>query len=195
VVALSVLVLLAAAGTGAWLALRHQPASVPPGAAGRTQSASRPSASASEPSVTPSGSPTAGPGNGLVAVAPGARGQPSEPLVVTFLSDYFTAINQHSYPRYSVLLGPRVRQAETAPAFHAGYRTTTDSAITLTGISPAGAGQVAADVTFTSRQAAADSPSHSRCTYWQIILVLAPHHGGLVLEPPPPGYHASYRAC
>ncbi len=50
-------------------------------------------------------------------------------------------------------------------------------------------------MTFTSHQAAADSPSHSGCTYWHIILVLAPRHGGLVLQPPPPGYHASYRAC
>ena len=192
--ALAVLLLLAAAGTGAWLTLRHPPAAqASPGAAGRT-TPGQPSPSHPAPS-TPVRSTPPGAGPGLVAVAPGVSGEPAEPRVVAFLGDYFTAINTRDYQRYSVLLGPQTRRAETAPVFHAGYRTTTDSAITLTGISAAAGGQLAADVSFTSHQAPGDSPSHSGCTDWRIILVLAPHRGGLLLEPPPPGYHASYRAC
>jgi hypothetical protein len=197
-IALAVLVLLAAGGTGAWLTLRHShAAAAPTGAAGRTKTTPPkttppPSRSAT---ATPARSPTASAGNGLVTVSPGVSRQAAEPQVVAFLGDYFAAINQHNYQRYSVLLGPRIRRAETAQVFHAGYRTTTDSAITLTGISAAAAGQLEAYVTFTSHQAAADSPSHSGCTDWSIILVLAPQHGNLVLEPPPAGYHASYRAC
>jgi hypothetical protein len=190
VAALAVLVLLAAAGTGAWLTLRHpRAAAVPPGAAGRTHTTSRP------PRSTAPAATARPPATGLVAVAPGVSRQAAEPRVVAFLNDYFTAINQHDYQRYSVLLGPLVRRVETAPVFSSGYRTTTDSAVTLTGISAPGGGRLAAAVTFTSHQAPADTPTRSGCTDWRIILVLAPQHGGLVLEPPPPGYHASYQAC
>jgi len=191
-VALAVLVLAAAGGTLAWLTLRH-PGATPAagGAPGTPRPAPRPSPSTS---ATP-GRPPAGPGRRLVAVAPGAARQAAEPRVVGFLEAYFTAINTHDYQRYSVLLGPRVRRVETAPVFQAGYQTTRDSAVTLTGIAAAAGGQLAAAVTFTSHQAPADTPSRSGCTDWKIILVLAPRHGGLALQPPPPGYHASYRAC
>jgi hypothetical protein len=193
--ALAVLVLLAAGGTGAWLVLRQ-----PQGAAGAVGPArpATPSGSPLTPSRSPAGPsrpPRAGHGGRLVAVAPAAARQAAAPRVVAFLDAYFTAINAHDYQRYSVLLGRQVRRTETAPVFRAGYRTTTDSAVTLAGISAPAAGQLAAAVTFTSRQAPADSPSHSGCTRWRIVLVLAPRPGGLVLEPPPPGYHAFYRAC
>ena len=119
-------------------------------------------------------------------MAPGVSRRAPEPRVVGYLGDYFTAINRHSYRRFAVLLGPRMRQTLPAPAFYAGYRTTTDSAARLTGLSPAGGGQVEADVSFTSHQAPGASPSRSGCTRWRIALVLAPQHGRLVLEPPPP---------
>jgi hypothetical protein len=128
-------------------------------------------------------------------VAAGVSRHAPEPRVVAFLDDYFTAINRHSYRRFAVLLGPQMRQTLPGPAFYAGYRTTTDSAATLTGLSTTGGGKVRADVTFTSHQAARDTPTHSGCTHWRIILVLAPRNGRLVLQPPPAGYHASYQAC
>ena len=91
--------------------------------------------------------------------------------------------------------GWQARRTLPAPAFYAGYRTTTDSAATLTGLSPAGGGRVVAYVAFTSHQAPSDTPSHSRCTHWRVVLVLVPRHGRLVLGPPLPGYHAAYQAC
>jgi hypothetical protein len=194
VMAVGVLILLAAAGTGAWLVFGHQHASGPAGAGGgpRTQMASGPPSTAK---ATPTASPKPGTGSGLVAVAPGVSRQAPEPRVVAYLNDYFTAINRHSYRRFAVLLGPQMRQTVPAPTFYAGYRTTTDSAARLTGLSPAGGGQVEADVAFTSHQAPGDTPSRSGCTRWRIVLVLAPQRGRLLLEPPPPGYHASYQAC
>jgi hypothetical protein len=194
VMAVGVLILLAAAGTGAWLVFRQPHPSGRAGAGGgtHTHAASR---SPSTAEATPTSSPKAGTGSDLVAVAPGLSRQAPEPRVVAYLNDYFTAINRHSYRRFAVLLGPQMRQTVPAPAFYAGYRSTTDSAATLTGLSPAGGGQVEADVAFTSHQAPGDTPSHSRCTRWRIVLTLAPQHGRLVLEPPPPGYHASYQAC
>jgi len=192
--AVGVLILLVAAGTGAWLVFRHPHASGPAGAGGGTRTRSA-SGSPSTARATPTSSPKAGTGTGLVAVAPGVSRQAPEPRVVAYLNDYFTAINRHSYRRFAVLLGPQMKQTLPAPAFYTGYLTTTDSAARLTGLSRAGGGQVEADVTFTSHQAPGDSPSHSRCTRWRIVLVLAPQDGRLVLEPPPPGYHASYQAC
>ena len=88
-----------------------------------------------------------------------------------------------------------MRQTLPAAAFYAGYRTTSDSAATLTRLSPAEGGHIRAGVAFTSHQAAGDSPSHTGCTRWGVVLVLAERHGKLVLEPPPPGYRASYQAC
>ena len=194
VMAVGVLILLAAAGAGAWLVFRHPHGSGPAGAADGTHTQT-PSGSPSTANATPTSSPKASVGSDLVAVAPGVSRQPPEPRVVAYLNDYFTAINRHSYRRFAVLLGPEVRQTEPAPTFYGGYRTTTDSAATLTGLSPAGGGQVRANVAFTSHQAPGDTPSHSGCTRWSIVLVLAPQHGRLVLEPPPPGYHASFQAC
>lgn len=197
-VALAVLILLAAGGTGAWLGLRHSPTAASAGSSAPQHTTAPPPASttpATTPSVTPTASPTSSARSGLVAVLPGVTRTGAEPQVVAFLNTYFTAINSHDYQRYSALLGPRVRRTETAPVFRSGYRSTTDSAVTLTGISATGAGQVAAGVTFISHQAAADSPSHSRCTDWNILLVLGKQHGMLLLQPPPSGYHASFRRC
>jgi hypothetical protein len=193
VMVVGVLILLAAAGTGAWLVFRHPHASGA-GAGGGTH-AQGASGSPSTAKATPASSPKASAGRGLVAVAPGVSRQAPEPRVVAYLDDYFAAINRHSYRRFALLLGPQMRQTLPAPAFYAGYRTTTDSAARLTGLSAGGGGQAEADVAFTSHQAPGATPSHSRCTRWRIVLVLAPQHGRLVLEPPPPGYHASYQAC
>jgi hypothetical protein len=194
VMAVGVLILLAAAGTGAWLVFRHQHASGSAGAGGGTH-AQGSSGSPPTAKATRASSPKASAGSGLVAVAPGVSRQAPEPRVVAYLDDYFTAINRHSYRRFAVLLGAQMRQTLPGPAFYAGYRTTTDSAARLTGLSPEGGGRVEADVAFTSHQAPGTSPSHSGCTRWRIALVLAPRHGRLVLEPPPSGYHASYQAC
>jgi hypothetical protein len=193
VLAVGVLILLAAAGTGAWLVFRHARPG-PPSAAGGTASPAGPSAH-STASRRQGSSPAADAGRIPVAVAPWVPRQPPAPRVIAFLHRYFTAINRHSYRRFAVLLGPRMRQSLPAPAFYAGYRTTTDSAAMLTGLSAAGGGRVVADVSFTSHQAPADTPSRSRCTHWRVVMVLAPRNGGLVLTLPPPGYHASYQAC
>jgi len=192
--AVGVLILLVAAGTGAWLVFGHPRASGPASAGSGTRSHAA-SGAPSTAKATPTSAPKRGTGTGLVAVGPGVSRQAPEPRVVAYLNDYFTAINRHSYRRFAVLLGPQMRRTVPAPAFYAGYRTTTDSAASLTGLSPAAGGRVEADVAFTSRQAPGDTPSHSGCTRWKIALVLAPQHGRMVLEPPPPGYHASYQAC
>jgi hypothetical protein len=127
-------------------------------------------------------------------VAPGVSRQGGEPTVVAFLNSYFTAINNHDYQQYRGLLDAQVQRQETAAKFATGYRGSHDSAATLTGLTSSGA-QVMASVSFTSHQPAAVSPSHSRCTRWNITLFLTPHGGSYVIGSPPSGYHASYQAC
>lgn len=55
-----------------------------------------------------------------------------------------------------------MQRDESAQAFHVGYHSTTDSAVTLTTISDLGPGLISAIVTFTSHQSPADIPSNTR---------------------------------
>ena len=115
--------------------------------------------------------------------------------MLTFLDEYFNAINTHNYQEYLSLLDAQEQQNETPAAFRAGFRTTTDSDATLVGLTSTGTGLVAASITFTSHQAPADSATHTSCTSWDITLYLGMQGGGYVMQLPPPGYKASYRAC
>lgn len=191
-----VVVLLVAGGVGAWAALggkghpsaqashSARPASTGP------RSSPHPSASASSPSTTPS------PGSsGLVAAAPAVTGQRNERAVLAFLNTYFTAINTHNYQQYYGLLDAQQQRGITQGQFNSGYRKTRDSHATLVALGPAGGGVIAASITFTSHQPAADSPSHTSCTDWDTTLYLRPQGGSYVIGAPPASYHASYHAC
>lgn len=54
---------------------------------------------------------------------------------------------------------------------------------------------MAAAVTFTSRQSAADSHDASPCTDWRITLYLQPDGSSYLIGRPPASYHASSSAC
>jgi hypothetical protein len=146
------------------------------------------------PSTSAPVSPTASSGT-TVAVAPGAAGNEAAPQVAALLNSYFTAINQRDYPTYASLFDQQLEQPQPESSFDAGYATTIDSAVTLTSISDAGSGGLAASVTFTSRQNPADSPDNSSCDQWSITLFLVPGGTGYLIGPPPSSYHASFQAC
>ena len=130
-----------------------------------------------------------------VAVAAGAAGSPDARPVVSFLTRYFTAINYHDYRAYLRLFNPASRGDLTPAAFSAGYGTTRDSLATLRHIGVIGPGRLDAVVTFTSHQQAGQSPSQSACTRWRISLYLIRARNGYLLQTPPAGYLASFRAC
>jgi len=133
---------------------------------------------------------------GQVMIGPAASQDANAPSVAAFLGRYFTAINTRDYQSYASLLSPPLRQGQTAQQFASGYRSTVDSAETLVSISPGPNGELVAVVTFTSHQNPADSPDHQQpCTDWRISLFLEQDAGGYLIDQPPPGYHASYRAC
>jgi hypothetical protein len=192
--------LVMAAGTGAGLLLAQPVAGHGPAGAGRpsADAARLPAApGAAGPGGRPAGRmlraaaghPAAG-----VAVTAGGRGAGTA-AVAAFLTGYFAAINRHDYGGYLRLSGPGSRRSLSAAGFRAGYGTTRDSAETLTGITTAGRGGVAATVTFTSRQAPAASPAHAACVRWRITIYLARRDGRYVIENPPAGYAAADRAC
>ena len=183
VAAATLIVLIIAAGTVLLLLGRPGPTSAPP---------ARPIARTRPPTASPAVPPTPGP---QVAVAASAASSPHEAAVLSFLASYFTAINDHDFTAYQQLFSSPLRADLSAPSFSTGYGTTTDSAITLTGIEVIGSGELVAHVTFVSDQQPAASPTNSACTAWSVSLYLLQQAGSYLLEQPPAGYQASYSAC
>jgi hypothetical protein len=178
-----ILAVLVVGGMSLWAVTRHAGPARRPAlstSAGPGPAATRPSASASD---------------SLVRTAAGVSRGGVEPAVVALLDDYFAAINDHDFQQYRSLLGARMRKAETAAAFRARYLTTADSSATLIGLASGSGPGVAATITFTSHQPAADSPTRSACTSWQTTLYLHPKGKSYVIGEPPASYRAIYRAC
>ncbi len=180
------LVVVIIAAAVAALAIAHHGASLPPKPAPPARHSARPSASPSAPAPITSG---------LVTVAPAAATAKHSAGVIAFLNRYFKAINSHDYPAYQRLFSAGLRGGLSAEAFASGYGTTHDSAVTLTGISSTGTGQLQAAVTFTSHQQPAASPTHSSCTDWTISLYLTAQDHHYKLATPPGSYAAADRAC
>jgi hypothetical protein len=130
-----------------------------------------------------------------VAITTRARRQPGSAAVAAFLTRYFAAINRHDYTGYLQLFGPGSRRSLSVAGFRRGYASTRDSAETLTGITAGSPGEVAATVTFTSRQAPAASAAHAACERWRITIYLLRRDGRYVIGNPPAGYAAADRAC
>jgi hypothetical protein len=217
-VAIVAAVVILAAGGGAAYFLTHRVGAKLTAAAsqqrrsdGTTQSASEPAAQPT-PSITPTISPapaaslplspSPGASEGLsapvqdsVTLAPGIVTDARTSAVENFVIDYFTAINEHSYQAYTALLNPTLRADETPQAFQAGYRSTADSAATITAISAVSPGVTGATITFVSHQNRTDSATDSTCTDWNITLYLQASGTGYVIGPAPSGYHAAYHAC
>jgi hypothetical protein len=143
------------------------------------------------PSVTPSASPTQ---PGPVTVAAGVAADPAQSQVSAFLDRYFTAVNKRDYTAYNSLLDPTEQQNDSKSSFESGYATTTDSAERLTGLAGTG-GDMAATVSFTSHQDAADSVNDSSCTDWTITLYLVPAGNSYEITAPPSSYRSSHADC
>jgi hypothetical protein len=201
-VILVVVVLAAGAGTGIWLAGRHQPSpssGTPITAPSATEPAS-PGLSSSAPS-SPSASPatsspsTAGTtSDGALTITAAAEQDPAASSVGSFLNSYFSAINTHDYQSYLALLSPQLQQGMSQASFDSGYAATADSRATLVAISAAN-GDVVAQVRFTSHQDPNAGNHEESCTKWRISLFLEGGSGGYLIDPAPPGYHAGSAAC
>jgi hypothetical protein len=164
--ALATVASLATGGLGAWWISSHHAGlrSTSAGDRSRSPSASSPGAAG------PTGAPAPTAASDTVAIGPALAGDPVGPPVAALLKAYFGAINSHDYGTYSLLFIPAIRQSQDH--FTAGYRSTIDSGATLVGLTSAGAQELAATVTFTSRQDPADSPDHAACDQWNVVFTL-----------------------
>jgi hypothetical protein len=132
-------------------------------------------------------------GSNAVAIAPAVAGEPHAQQVAALLRAYFGSINSRDYGGYTRLFIPQMR--ESAQHFNAGYASTVDSGAMLDGLTATESQGLAATVTFTSRQNPADSPNHSACDKWTIVLPLTPAGGGYLITHSSASYHPTVQAC
>jgi hypothetical protein len=168
-------------------------ATVPPTQPAATQPASL--QASTSPSASPSPSPSASPSvsPSVVSVAPGAK--PASAQVEIVLSHYFQGINKHNYAEYASSQTTQGKADQPEASFDSGYATTADSRMTLTSLTPTGAGDLTATVTFTSRQSPADSVDQSACNAWTLNLYLVPNGTGYLITPAPSDYEPSHTDC
>ena len=200
VAALTVVLGAVIAGAGTWYALTQAPAA---GAAAVLR------ASAPASPSTPAGPGSAGPGPAgsglasappasvppadLASLAPAAALYPGASAIEAVINRYFQAVNSRDYAAYQATQSPGI--AMTASQFQAGFESTQDSDVLITGITTTPGGQPAADVTFTSRQQPQDGPEGESCTNWHVTMYFDDSAGTYTIGAPPNGYKAAYRAC
>ena len=207
VAALIIMVAAVMAGAGTWCAVGSAPTAQLPAVARHSGSPSLPpsipslqdgsasdalvqfSALASAPLSTapPSSAP------GAASLAPVAARYPGATAIQAVISQYYQAINGRDYAAYQATQSPG--HAMTAPQFQAGFESTRDSAVLITGITTMPDGRPAADVTFTSQQQPQDGPDGESCTDWHVMMFLDSKAGTYTIGAPLNGYKASYQAC
>jgi len=186
VAALVVVAAAVAAGAGTWYAMGRAPAVKLPAVLSSSAPAS-PSAPAS------SSAPASAPPAGLASLTPSAALYPGASAIEAVVNRYFQAINGRDYAAYRATQSPG--NAMTAPQFQAGFESTRDSDVLITGITTMPDGSPAADVTFASRQQPQDGPDGESCTNWHVTMYFDGSAGTYTIGAPPNGYKASYQAC
>jgi hypothetical protein len=126
-------------------------------------------------------------------LAPAAARYPGAAAIQAVMSRYFQAINGRDYAAYQATQSPGI--AMTASQFQAGFESTQDADVLVTGITTAPGGRPAADVTFTSRQQPQDGPEGESCTNWHVTMYFDGSAGTYTIGAPPNGYKAAYQAC
>jgi hypothetical protein len=177
----------AAAGAGTWYAVGRAPAATAPA------SPSAPAGSGPASSGPASSGPASAPPAGLASLAPAAALYPGAGAIEAVVNRYFQAINGRDYAAYQATQSPGI--AMTEPQFQAGFKSTRDSNVLITGITTMPGGQPAADVTFTSRQQPQDGPDGESCTNWHVTMYFDGGAGTYTVGAPPNGYKAAYQAC
>ena len=143
-------------------------------------------------STGPTG-PASAPPAGLASLAPAAALYPGASAIEKVVNRYFQAINARDYAAYQATQSPGL--AMTALQFQAGFESTQDSDVLITGITTMPGGQSAADMTFTSRQQPQDGPEGESCTTWHVTMYFDGSAGTYTIGAPPNGYKAAYQAC
>ena len=152
-----------------------------------------PSSAPASPSTPADSVPASAPPAGLAALAPAAALYPGASAIEAVVNRYFQAINGRDYAAYQATQSPG--NAMTESQFRAGFESTRDSDVLITGITTGPDGRQAADVTFTSQQQPQDGPDGESCTNWHVTMYFDGSAGTYTIGAPPNGYKASYQAC
>jgi hypothetical protein len=176
---------------GASLAVRGVPERAPTGAA-MTDPA--PSTAPRNSSARPTEDAPA-PDTGLVRIAAGAAEHPSAAAVRQLLDRHFSAINDGDYDRWATTVVPRRAADQPRTSWRQAYRSTIDESIVVNGITTT-SGQLAVELTFTSRQNPADAPADLRVgrICWSSTWPVTTTSGGLLIGTPAEGA-TSKRSC
>jgi hypothetical protein len=195
VAVLIIVVAAAAAGAGTWYAVGRAPAATLPAVlpSSAPASPSAPGSSVLASSGPASAPPASAPVAGLASLAPAAALYPGANAIEAVVNRYFQAINGRDYAAYQATQSPGI--AMTEPQFQAGFESTRDSDVLITGITTMPGGQPAADVTFTSRQQPQDGPEGESCTTWHVTMYFDGSAGTYTIGAPPNGYKAAYQGC
>ena len=188
VAVLIIVVAAAAAGAGTWYVVRKASTARPPAVVPSSAPAS-PSTPASSGPTGPASAPPAG----LASLAPAAALYPGASAIEAVVNRYFQAINGRDYAAYQATQSPGIAMTESQ--FQAGFESTRDSDVLITGITTVPDGQPAADMTFTSRQQPQDGPEGESCTTWRVTMYFDGSAGTYTIGAPPNGYKAAYQAC
>jgi hypothetical protein len=190
VAALIVVLAAVMAGAGTWYALTQAPAA----RAAAILRAPAPASPSTPAGSGPAGSgPASAPPAGLASLAPAAALYPGASAIEAVINRYFQAIDSRDYAAYQATQSPDI--AMTASQFQAGFESTQDSDVLITGITTMPGGQPAADVTFTSRQQPQDGPEGESCTTWHVTMYFDGSAGTYTIGAAPNGYKAAYQAC
>jgi hypothetical protein len=206
VAALIVMVAAVMAGAGTWYAVDQAPTariavtrhSVPPSPVPSSPSlrdgwtSSSLTLSVAPSSAPPTSTPPTTAADAAV-LAPAAARYPGAAAIQAVMSRYFQAINGRDYAAYRTTQSPG--NAMTASQFQAGFESTQDADVLVTGITTAPGGRPAADVTFTSRQQPQDGPEGESCTNWHVTMYFDGTEGNWTIGAPPVGYRASHQTC
>jgi hypothetical protein len=190
--ALIIAVAAAAAGAGTWYVVRKASTAPAPAPAVVTSGPASGPAASGPAGSGPTG-PASAPPAGLASLAPSAALYPGADAIEKVVNRYFQAINAHDYVAYQATQSPGI--AMTQPQFQAGFKSTRDSDVLITGINTMPGGQPAADMTFTSRQQPQDGPEGESCTTWRVTMYFDGSAGTYTIGAPPNGYKAAYQAC
>jgi hypothetical protein len=133
--------------------------------------------------------------NSVVSIAPAARSDSRAPAIAAVLTRHYMDINQEDFADYWTMYTPEYRASFNKPKVEAGYRSSADSHIRLTELSTTVDGRLAATVTFTSTQDAADGPNGQICTDWTVGYFFKKVGLKYLIDTPPNSYHSTHAAC
>jgi eukaryotic-like serine/threonine-protein kinase len=185
-----VLAVLVVGGGGAAIAA-HALTGHPAGSGGPPPAATPGNTALSNSDQPASPSPTPTPTSiGLVTIGTAITGNPQAQAVAGIFNTYFTGINQRDFTEALSVFSPDSpvdpQSSNAAASLSSADSTTTDSDITLTGVSPSTGGTVnEADITFQSQQSAGYGPASDpdqTCTVWHLSYTLTNPSGSYLID-------------